>query len=157
MKAIIVCTSVSHGNTRRIADVMGEVLQAPVVDPDRVEVGELSAYDLVGFGSGIFSMRFHPRLRRFVRALPTAGRGRAFVFATSGLPELRFRPFTRPLVRQLRQKGFEVGDTFSCRGLDTWLPFKAVGGINKGRPGTADLEAARAFAEGLRMRMRAES
>ncbi|WP_030057939.1 MULTISPECIES: flavodoxin family protein [Streptomyces] len=150
MKAVIVCASVSHGNTRRIADVMGRGLSAPVVEPEEVDPAGLSGYDLVGFGSGIFSGRFHPRLREFVRSVPGQQCGRAFVFATSGLPELRVRPFSRPLVRLLEQKGFEVVDTFACRGFDTWLPFRLVGGINKARPDGGDLAAAGAFAEGLR-------
>ncbi|MER7769428.1 flavodoxin family protein [Kitasatospora sp. NPDC096140] len=149
MKAVIVCASVSHGNTRRIAEAMGRVLSAPVVEPEQVDPAELAGYDLVGFGSGIFTGRFHPRLRDFVRSVPRGQRGRAFVFATSGLPELPVRPFTRPLVRALEQKGFEVADAFSCRGFDTWLPFRLVGGLNKARPGAEDLAAARAFAEGL--------
>jgi flavodoxin len=158
MKAIIVCTSVSHGNTKRIADVMGQVLGASVVDPERVDAAELAECDLVGFGSGIFSGKFHPQLRRFVASLPEGEqRGRAFVFATSGLPEPGFLPFTRPLVRLVQQKGFGVDGTFSCRGFDTWLPFKLVGGINKARPDVGDLEAARAFAEGLRTRVGAVS
>lgn len=152
MRAIIVCTSVSHGNTQRVADVMGQVLAAPVVAPEDVAAADLSAYDLVGFGSGIFSGRYHPRLRRFVEALPGGGRSQAFVFATSGLPEPGFGPFTRPLVRRLARKGFAVSDTFSCRGFDTWLPFKLVGGISKARPDAGDLAAAHAFAEGLRAR-----
>ncbi|MER6047205.1 flavodoxin family protein [Streptomyces sp. NPDC001793] len=152
MKAIIVCTSVSHGNTKRVADVMGQVLEAPVVAPEQADVAELAACDLVGFGSGIFLQKFHPNLSEFVRSLPKGEGRRAFVFATSGLPELPFRPFTRPLVRSLRQKGFEVDDTFSCRARDTWFPFKLVGGINNGRPGATDLAAARTFAEGLRAR-----
>ncbi|MEU6174360.1 flavodoxin family protein [Streptantibioticus parmotrematis] len=149
MKTLIVCTSVSHGNTRRIADVMGQVLDARVVEPEQVDVAELSAYDLVGFGSGIFSMNFHPRLRRFVQSLPRGERGGAFVFSSSGLPEPGFRPYTRGLVRVLEGKGFQVADTFGCRAYDTWLPFKLVGGINKSRPDADDLNAARAFAEGL--------
>ncbi|MGG2464242.1 flavodoxin family protein [Streptomyces sp. RGM 3693] len=161
MKAIIVCTSVSHGNTKRIADVMGQALDAPVVAPEQVDIAELSTCDLVGFGSGIFTGNFHPRLRQFVQSLPNGeqqGRQRrAFVFATSGLPEVRFRPFTRPLVRLLGQKGFQTADTFSCRGFDTWLPFKLVGGINRARPNATDLEAARTFAEGLRARLGAVS
>ncbi|WP_424887241.1 flavodoxin family protein [Streptomyces sp. XH2] len=157
MKAVIVCTSVSHGNTKRIADAMGQVLEASVVSPEQADVAELSACHLVGFGSGIFLGKFHPRLREFVRSLPQVERRRAFVFATSGLPEPRFRPFARPLVRVLEQKGWEVNDTFSCRGFDTWLPFRLVGGINKGRPGATDLEAARTFAEGLRARIGAVS
>ncbi|WP_030247007.1 flavodoxin family protein [Streptomyces sp. NRRL S-350] len=152
MKAVMVCASVSHGNTRRIAEVMGRVLAAEVVEPERIDPAELADYDLVGFGSGIFTGRFHPRLRDFVRSVPAGRGGRAFVFATSGLPERRLRPFTRPLVRQLEGKGFEVTGTFSCRGFDTWLPFKLVGGINRTRPDGGDLAAARAFAEGLAAR-----
>ncbi|WP_255632660.1 hypothetical protein [Amycolatopsis sp. TNS106] len=94
-------------------------------------------------------MDFHPRLRRFVEELPSKQRRKAFVFGTSGLPEPRFRRYTRRLARLLGRKGFEVAGTFSCRGFDTWLPFRLVGGIGKNRPGTVDLEAARRFAEGL--------
>lgn len=153
MKAMIVAVSVSHGNTQRIAEVMGEVLHAPVVDPEQVDLAELAACDVVGFGSGIFFGNFHQRLRDFVQSLPQAQRQKAFVVATSGLPEMRIRPFTRPFVRTLEQKGFEVADTFSCRAFDTWLPFKLVGGINKHRPNVSDLQAARTFAEGLRARV----
>lgn len=152
MKAMIVCVSVSHGNTKKIADAMGHVLEAPVVAPEEVDPAELAACDLVGFGSGIFSMAFHPQLSQFVQSLPRAERRKAFVFATSGLPEARLWPFTRPLVRLLEHKGFETVDTFSCRAWDTWLPFKPVGGIRKGHPNAVDLEAARMFAEGLRAR-----
>ncbi|MEK8174434.1 flavodoxin family protein [Streptomyces sp. M19] len=141
-KTLIICTSVSHGNTRRVAEAMGEVLEAPVVEPE--EVDGVDGYDLVGFGSGIFTQRFHPRLRAFVSSLPPR-RGRAFVFATSGLP-----PRLGPMVRQLEDKGLEVADTFSCRGFDTWAPFRLVGGIRKGRPDDRDLAAARAFAKNLK-------
>ncbi len=153
MKAMIVCVSVSHGNTRKVADVMGQTLQAPVVTPEEADVAQLLACDLVGFGSGIFSMSFHPRLRQFVEALPEGESRTAFAFATSGFPEAPFRPFTRPFVQLLERKNFEVAATFSCRARDTWLPFKPVGGIRKGRPDAADLEAARTFAAGLPARI----
>ncbi|MFC4511414.1 flavodoxin family protein [Streptomyces ehimensis] len=152
MKAVIVCTSVSHGNTKRIADVMGEVLEARVVEPEQIDAAELAAYDLVGFGSGIYTQNIHPRLRRFAESLPEGRYRKAFVFTTSGLPEPPFRPHTRSLARLLERKGFDVSGTFQCRGYDTWLPFKLVGGIRKGRPDATDLQAARAFAEGLRAR-----
>lgn len=149
MKAVIVCASVSHGNTRRVADTMAEVLDATVVSPEQADLEELAAADLVGFGSGVFYSRLHSSLTDFVKALP-ASRGRAFVFATSGLPEMPLAPFTRPLVQLLEGKGFAVDGNFSCRAFDTWTPFKLVGGINKHRPNDRDLAAARAFAAGLR-------
>ncbi|MEV6557719.1 flavodoxin family protein [Nocardia sp. NPDC051756] len=150
MQAIIVCTSVSHGNTKRIADLMGNVLDARVVSPDRIDATDLAGYDLVGFGSGIFLGSFHAQLREFVEALPQEQRGKAFIFATSGFPEARFQRFSRPMAELLGQKGFEVTGTFSCRAFDTYAPFKLVGGIRKDRPNGADLAAARAFAERLR-------
>lgn len=153
MKAVIVCTSVSHGNTKRIADVMGRVLEARVVDPTQIDSAELATYDLVGFGSGIFLGSFHSQLREFVESLSEGQRGKAFVFATSGFPDAGPQRFSRPMVRLLEQKGFQVVDTFSCRALDTYLPFKLVGGIRKDRPNGTDLAAARAFAEGLRARV----
>ncbi|MFK0257945.1 flavodoxin family protein [Streptomyces sp. NPDC090445] len=149
MKTVIVCASVSHGNTRRVADTMAQALGANVVSPEQADLAELAGADLVGFGSGVFYSRLHPRLTNFVKALPS-GRGRAFVFATSGLPELPLAPFTRPVVQLLEGKGFEVDGSFSCRAFDTWTPFKLVGGINKERPNAGDLAASRAFAERLR-------
>jgi len=149
MKVVIVCVSVSHGNTARIAETMAKVLEARVVSPEEVDPAELDACDLVGFGSGIFTMDFHPRLRRFVRDLPEKQRRKAFVFTTSGLPEPPFRRYVRRLAGLLGRKGFDVVGTFACRGFDTWAPFKLVGGIRKDRPGTADFESARRFAEGL--------
>lgn len=100
MKTVIVCTSVSHGNTKRIAETMSETLSASVVSPAEIEPQQLASYDLVGFGSGIFQMNFHPELRQFVDALPGGRWGKAFVIATSGLAEPRFRPYTRRFGQQ---------------------------------------------------------
>ncbi|WP_264081232.1 flavodoxin family protein [Streptomyces spectabilis] len=154
---MIVCVSVSHGNTKKVADVMGQALEAPVVAPEDVDAAELATCDLVGFGSGVYSMALHPRLRELAASLPEGERRSAFVFATSGFPEAPFRPFTRPLVRLLEQRNFDVVDTFSCRAWDTMALFRPVGGIRKGRPDAADLEAARVFAAGLPERIGATS
>jgi flavodoxin len=149
MKNLMVCVSVSHGNTAKVAAAMAEVLDARVVEPEEVTVAQLGDCDLVGFGSGIFGMAFHPRLRAFVHQLPTGMRAKAFVFATSGGPELPLWRYTSRMVALLESKGFEVVGTFRCRGYDTWLPLRLVGGINKGRPNTADLDAARSFAASI--------
>lgn len=149
MRPLIVCVSVSHGNTRKVADAMAEVLGAEVVEPEQVDERLLSDVDLVGVGSGIFAMSFHPRLMRFVDRLPSMEGRRAFVFWTHGGPGLPIWPASRFLVRRLRGKGLDVVGAFSCLGFDTWLPLRLVGGINKGHPDGRDLEAARSFARGL--------
>ncbi|MBC7299573.1 MAG: flavodoxin family protein [Nocardia sp.] len=150
MKVILVCKSVSHGNTQRVAETMNEVLGGRVLAPADIDPAELADCDLVGFGSGIYTMDFHPQLRDFIAALPTGHRGKAFIFRTSGFPEPPFRRYVTTLTRSIEQKGFEVIDAFDCRGLDTVLPLRLVGGIRKGHPDAADLTAARVFAEKLR-------
>jgi len=149
MKTLIVCVSVSHGNTKKIAQAMAGVLEATVLDPEEIDVATVAGYDLVGFGSGVFGMAFHPRLRDFVRALPPGQGKKAFVFATRGGPKLTSRLYTRQMVRLLQARGFNVAGTFSCLGFDTWLPLRLIGGLNKGHPNAADLDAARSFAAGL--------
>ncbi len=152
MKAIIVCTSSSHGNTRKVADAIGDVLGAKVVDPGEISPVELAEYDLVGFGSGVYFMALDKRLRAFVDAVPE-GQGReVFVFATSGMSEPSFRPYLRNLGDQLTGKGYELVGGFACRGLDTMGPLALIGGLNKGRPNVEDLTSARGFAEQLRAR-----
>ena len=151
MKTAIVCVSVSHGNTRKVAEAMAEELNATVFDPKQTDVTALHDYDLIGLGSGIFNMRFHPVLQEFVQQLPAANGRSAFVFATRGGPgELPFWPYMQRMSGVLEHKGYDVVGTFSCRGFDTWWPLRLVGGINKGRPNADDLVAARGFARDIR-------
>lgn len=147
MTSLIVCASVSHGNTRKVAGEIAQVLDAAIVRPDEIGPADLSGHDFVGFGSGIFNMAFHPHLRELVRSIPEGQSGRAFVFSTSGLPEPGFRRYTSSLESALQHKGYDMVGSFSCRAFDTWWPFTPFGGIRKGRPNATDLQAARAFAE----------
>ena len=150
MKSLIVCASKSHGNTRRVADRMAEVLDAEVVSPESVDPATIREYDLVGFGSGIYYMTVDARLRKLMRRVPAVDHIRAFTFFTSGARELPLVGYHKPVRKQLESKGFEVIGSFSCRGLDTVGPFGFIGGINRGRPNDRDLDRAAKFAARLR-------
>jgi flavodoxin len=153
VNTLLVCVSVSHGNTREVAEVIAEVLGGDVRAPDEVGPEALDAADVLGLGSGVFHGRHHPALTGFVARLPPGDGKPVFLFATSGMPELRAWPFTRRLRRRLVEKGYRVVASFSCRGFDTWRPLRLVGGLNKGRPDAIDLAGARAFALELRRRL----
>lgn len=153
MKSLIVCTSVSHGSTRRVANVIGDTLGATVVTPGEVDPAELAASDLVGFGSGIYTRKFHPDLLALVDSLEPVHGTKAFVFATSGFSDSGLTGFSSGLADQLGRRGFDVVDRFSCRAHDTWFPFKPFGGLHKDRPNASDLDSARTFAEGLQRRL----
>jgi flavodoxin len=155
MKSLIVCVSTSHGNTRRVADRMAEVLDAEVVEPESVNPEKLCEYDLVGFGSGIYYMSVDARLRKLIRRLPRVDGIRAFTFYTSGAGTIPLLDYHTPVRNQLASKGFEVLDSFSCRGFDTVGPFGLIGGINRGRPNDHDLDRAAALAAHLRERVAA--
>ena len=157
MKSLIVCASKSHGNTRRVADRMAEVLGAEVVTPESVDPASLRQYDLVGFGSGIYYMTVDPRLRDLLRRLSTADHTRAFTFFTSGAREIPLRGYHKPVRKWLESKGFEVIGSFSCRGWDTIGPFGFIGGINRGRPDDHDLQRAAAFASRIRKQVGGQS
>ncbi|MDD1692346.1 MAG: flavodoxin family protein [Methanoregula sp.] len=149
MKTLIVYTSVHHQNTENVAKVMAEALEADLVPTMEAQPGMLAAYDLVGFGSGIYFGKHHKTLLRFVETLPPVTQKRAFVFSTSGDGKIHHAA----LKEKLANRGFAIVDEFCCRGWDTVGPLKLIGGINKGRPDENDLAGAQAFAQGLKNKM----
>jgi len=147
MNTLIVYASVHHQNTEKVAKVIAEVLGADLVPISQAQPDTLTAYDLIGFGSGIYFTKFHKALLQFVEALPAVTRKRAFIFSTSGEGGIQ-RHAT--LKERLMNRGFSIVGDFSCKGWNTWGPLKLVGGTNKGRPNEKDLEGAREFARGLK-------
>jgi len=149
VKTLICVSSVHHGNTRKVAEAIGEVLHADLMAPNRVTPELLSGYDQVGFGSGIYFRRHHESIFHLLDRLPDQNGKPAFIFSTEGLTFLH-ASFHKPLREKLTGKGFGVMGEFACPGWDTYAIFGIFGGIHKGRPDERDLAAARAFAEGLK-------
>lgn len=144
---LVICASVHHGNTARVARAIADVLHAAVHVPDEVAIGSLGEHGLVGFGSGVFYGRLHESLFGWLGQLPDVSEPTrlAFVFSTSGLPLLA-KLWHAPLKRLLARKGFDVVGEFACRGFDTWGPLWLVGGLNRSHPDERDFARARAFA-----------
>jgi len=148
MNALIIYVSIHHGNTKKVAKIMAETLNAKLVKSWEIKPEQLTKYDLIGFGSGIYYWRHHWALFKLIDNLPQMKGKKAFIFSTAGINV----PFInhRKLRSALRKKGFEIVGEFSCRGWDTngWL--EKIGGISKGHPNEKDLERARRFAEKLK-------
>jgi len=108
------------------------------------------AYDLIGFGSGIYGGKFHQTLIQFIEGLPTFAGKQAFIFSTRGGAEGHGHA---ALKEMLVNRGFSITGDFSCKGWLTAGPLKLFGGINKGRPNADDLEEARVFARGLKEKL----
>jgi len=146
MKALIICWSEHHGNTKKIADAMASVLHCEVIQPTDVDIKTLGDYDLIGFGSGIYYWKHHKNLFDLIEKLPPNNK-KAFIFSTRGVS--RQGRTHNAFRKKLRDKGFEVAGEFSCRGFDTYGALKYLGGIARGRPNDKDLRDAQAFVKTL--------
>ncbi|MCS7133137.1 MAG: flavodoxin family protein [Aigarchaeota archaeon] len=150
LKSLIICTSIHHENTLKIGMVIAEVIGAEIVRPLDIDPSQAAAYDLLGFGSGVYYGNLHSSIREFVERLPQSRGKRVFIFSTSGLPKIPLlHDYHRSVRETLRMKGYEVVGEFTCRGLSDHGPLKWLGGVNKGRPNEYDLRDARKFAEKL--------
>jgi len=147
---LVICASMHHGNTARVARQIAAVLHADVRAPETVTVTSLDEHGLVGFGSGVYYGRLHESLFAWIGRLPDVPEltRPAFVFSTAGLPVVA-KLWHAPLKRLLARKGFDVVGEFACRGFDTWGPLWLTGGLNRKHPDARDLERARAFARHL--------
>ncbi len=146
MEAAIICASIHHGNTLRVATAMAGVLDAEVFPPSDADTGVTERFDLIGFGSGIYAFRHHVDLIECVDRIGPVSRG-AFIFSTRGRGPCAL--YHAVLRRRLRNRGHEVLGEFSCLGYDTNGPLRWVGGVNRNRPNEQDLNRARDFALGL--------
>lgn len=155
IKALLVVFSYHHKNTEKVARAMAQVLDAKVLAPREVSPEELEGYDIVGFGSGIYSEQHHESLLDLADRLPKAATRKAFLFSTCGAPEIgmsqeyiarcHFR-----LRDKLQSRGYEIIGDFCCLGWNTNSFLRFFGGINKGRPDAQDLKRAEEFARKLR-------
>ena len=56
---LVIVKSIHHKNTEKIAEVFARVLNAQIKYPEQVNPEELQEYNLIGFGSGIYSGKHH--------------------------------------------------------------------------------------------------
>ncbi|HEX3013886.1 MAG TPA: flavodoxin family protein [Methanobacterium sp.] len=146
-KSLIVLFSYHHKNTEKIAKAMAKVLDAQIKMPEQIKHEELQEYDLIGFGSGIYSAKNHQSLLELADELPQAVGKSAFIFSTSGITGKSKATKDHSTLREkLQSKGHIIVDEFQCKGFNTNSFLKLFGGMNKGRPNAKDLKHAEEFA-----------
>jgi flavodoxin len=141
MKAVVIYQSICHKNTEKIANAISESLDAKLCKVTDFKIDSLKDLDMIGFGSGIFFGKHHQSILALVDKLPKSDK-KVFIFSTAGFP---LKGFHKSLRSKLTAKGFSIVGEFSCKGLDTWGPYKFIGGLNKGRPNDEDLKKAKEF------------
>lgn len=151
VKSILVLYSYHHHNTEKIANVFAKVLDAQIKTPQQIKPGKLQEYDLIGFGSGIYSAKHHESLLELADNLPHVNNKKAFLFSTSGITGKSKSAKDHSMLREkLLSKGYTIVDEFQCKGFNTNSFLKLFGGMNKGRPNAKDLKNAEEFVNKLK-------
>ncbi len=151
MKNLIVVFSYHHNNTEKIAEVFSKVLDAEIKTPQEIKPEELQEYDLVGFGSGIYSAKHDESLLKLAYELPEINNKNAFLFSTAGITGKSKKTKDHTTLREkLEIKGYTIVDEFQCKGFNTNSFLKLFGGMNKGRPNAHDLKNAEDFIKSIK-------
>lgn len=149
---LIIYKSIHKGNTLKIADALGDVLGAKILDVKDVLQEDIDSSELIGFGSGIYIGKFHKNLIELIAGISEKKGKKSFIFSTSGMKRNTLVNMAHNHIKILLQKkGFEVIGDFNCLGYDTYGPLKYINGINKGRPNKNDVESAKKFAQQMKM------
>lgn len=142
MKTAVVYFSQHHGNTKKLVDALPE-------DVERIDAAtqqdDLSAYDRIGFASGIYAGSFAKQVLDFAKMNLPEGKD-VFLFATSAMK----RNWQFNAIRKLcEEKKCRLLGEYICQGYNTFGPFKLVGGTAKGHPTKDEIDAFRAFYDAL--------
>ena len=168
MNCVVIVFSYHHHNTEKIAHTIAEEIDAQVFSPLEFNPEDLTKYELVGFGSGIYSESFHKAILDFVEKSPLVESKKAFLFSTDGAPrglikddhpmaKEQLRKNHRTINERLEAKGYEIIGEFNCAGWNSNSFLKLFGGINKSRPNEQDLSNAREFAQGISGKITSDS
>ena len=126
MKTAIIFASVHHGNTRKIVEKIARNNDVDLIDATQVKEKDLSEYDRIGFASGIYYGKFHQGVLNFASVnLPEYKE--VFLICTHGGSAAY-----QSIETIIKDKHCNVIGKFSCKGYDTFGPFKLVGGIAAG-------------------------
>ena len=142
MNVLIIYKSYHKMNTEKVAKAMAETMNATLQKVEEAKSEDLSKYDLIGFGSGIYGGKYHKDVVSLVKKIPRIEKN-VFLFSTSGKPQEKYEQAIREL---LIEKGSRIVGEFRCPGQSGLLGFTFT---NKGHPDEKDLADARSFAKGL--------
>lgn len=142
----IICHSTHHGNTKKVVDEMAKAREIDIFTITQAKEQDFSSYEYIGFASGIYYQSLSKDILKLAQTINFNENQKIFIVYTCGAIN---KKNTSKLERIINDKGLNITDTFSCKGYDTFGPFKLIGGIAKGHPNAKDLDNAKAFITNL--------
>jgi len=141
-EVLIIEESIFNNNTKRLATAMAYELDCQCVTVNEAKLLNIDRYKVIGFGSGIYFGKHHPKIIEFVNQLSVREQ-KSFIFSTHGNPLVS--KYHDVLRLALTRKGRTVIGEFDTVGFDGTGPFLIFGGWNKGRPHEGDCKRAKEF------------
>ena len=145
MRTAIVYYSKHHGNTKKLLDAIAADNEVTLIDVTEQPSADLSGYDRIGFASGIYYNSLARQLLSFAQEHLPEEKDVFYLF-THGAPKGIFLTAIRKIADEMHCR--ELG-SYHCLGVDTFGPFKLVGGIAKGHPTEEEINGAAAFCRKL--------
>ncbi|MDD4409191.1 MAG: flavodoxin family protein [Candidatus Pacebacteria bacterium] len=149
MKSLIIYYSSHHNSTQKIAETIASELHADLVKISELKNLDVSSYDLIGFGSGIYMTNFNGSILSVIDKLIGLEGKKTFIFSTSGMGKSFINNFDKGIRDRIKRRGGVLIGDFSCLGLDTYGPVGWLGGFNRNRPDANDIKNAISFARNL--------
>ncbi len=146
MKTVIVYHSQHHGNTKKLLDAIKESFSdVKLVDITISQIENLKEYDRIGIASGIYYSKFHKAMLDYIEEkLPE--KKQIFAIFTCGRMAKNYTKDVKAIA--VKRNCNWLGE-YGCLGFDTFGPFKAVGGIQKGHPTEEEIKGAVEFYQNL--------
>lgn len=140
MKTCIIYASTHHGNTKKVIDAIANEFEVDLIDATSVKEKDISSYDAIGFASGIYAAQFHQAVQNFASVNMPRDK-KVFFIMTSATN----KDFSKAFVKTIENRNPEILGAFTCKGYNTFGPFKLIGGTGKGHPDETDLKDAVEF------------
>ena len=147
MKTAIVYYSKHNNNTKKVLDAIQKAStdEIRLIDVTTTPAADLTGYDRIGFASGIYYSKFEKRVLEFAKQNTPAEKDVFFIY-TCGSEKAGY---TKAIREALAGKDAHILGEYGCLGLDTFGPFKLIGGIAKNHPDSTDIRNAISFYNGL--------
>jgi len=136
MKIAIVYYSKHHENTKKLLNKISSKYKVTLIDITKTSDFNLTDFDIIGFASGIYYSKFHKSILEFAKKNLPKNKSVFFIYTCGAKKE----GYTKSIEDIVSEKSAKIKGTFGCLGLDTFGPFKLIGGIAKGHPNENDFD-----------------
>lgn len=141
MKTAIIYASTHHNNTKKLVDAIASKNEVTLINAVDYKTAELDSFDIIGIASGVSFGKYYPQILTFLETNMPDNK-KVFFMHTAGDPRESHNAAAKAITDA---HGCENLGTYFCKGVDTYGPFKLIGGIAKGHPTEDEISKAADF------------